>query len=90
LHINSFVAGEIQLNADISSYSTVGYDIEITVADAKNTADPKILTVIIKGQFYHYEYVLLPRDCTYTKTNFINILVYIYNKLCIVVSFVYA
>ncbi|XP_060559152.1 protocadherin-like protein [Ruditapes philippinarum] len=43
-----FASGEIQLNADISSYATVGYDIEITVADAKNTADPKILTVIIK------------------------------------------
>ncbi|XP_053376788.1 cadherin-23-like [Mercenaria mercenaria] len=43
-----FASGEIQLNADISNYNTVGYDIEITVADAKNTVGPKILTVIIE------------------------------------------
>ncbi|XP_060568295.1 cadherin-23-like [Ruditapes philippinarum] len=44
-----FASGEIQLNADISNYNTVGYDIEITVADDKNTASPKILTVLIRG-----------------------------------------
>ncbi|XP_053376789.1 cadherin-23-like [Mercenaria mercenaria] len=44
-----FASGEIQLNADISNYTTVGYDIEITVADAKNTVGPTILTVIIQG-----------------------------------------
>ncbi|XP_053376790.1 protocadherin Fat 4-like [Mercenaria mercenaria] len=43
-----FASGQIQLNADISSFTTVGYDIEITVADAKNTVGPKTLTVLIK------------------------------------------
>lgn len=43
------LAGAIQLNADISGYTTTGYDINVTVWDAKNTVGPKILTVIVRG-----------------------------------------
>ncbi|XP_052781618.1 cadherin-related family member 2-like [Mya arenaria] len=43
-----FDSGEIQLNADISGYTTTGFDINVTVRDGKNTVGPEILTVIIK------------------------------------------
>lgn len=43
-----YAGGQIQLNADISSYTTTGYDLEIYVSDGRATVGPKILTVIIQ------------------------------------------
>lgn len=49
-------AGAIQLKEDISGHTTTGYDIAITVSDAKNTVGPKILTIIVKGKHIIYKY----------------------------------
>jgi len=42
-------AGAIQLDRDISTFSTTGYDLSITVTDGKSVTGPAILTVIVRG-----------------------------------------
>jgi hypothetical protein len=59
-NIDSFVyilltilAGQIQITEDLSGHTTVGYDVYITVADARNTVGPKILTITVAGKSEH-------------------------------------
>ncbi|WAR26473.1 FAT2-like protein [Mya arenaria] len=42
--ITNLQAGEIQLNADISGYTTTGFDINVTVRDGKNTTNDDVGT----------------------------------------------
>ncbi|WAR16998.1 hypothetical protein MAR_031592 [Mya arenaria] len=40
-------AGQIQINTDLTGHTTVGYDLEITVSDSKNTVGPRLLTITL-------------------------------------------
>ncbi|XP_052820078.1 cadherin-23-like [Mya arenaria] len=46
-----FNSGEIKLNADLTDHAVVGYDLEIHVADSRNTVGPSLLTITIAGMF---------------------------------------
>ena len=45
-----FQAGAIQIDQDISTHTTVGYDISVTVSDGKNTVGPRLLTITFAGK----------------------------------------
>ncbi|XP_052762071.1 cadherin EGF LAG seven-pass G-type receptor 2-like [Mya arenaria] len=42
-----FNSGQIQINTDLTGHTTVGYDLEITVSDSKNTVGPRLLTITL-------------------------------------------
>ncbi|KAL4229500.1 hypothetical protein ACF0H5_012540 [Mactra antiquata] len=42
-----FNSGEIQISEDLSTHTTVGYDLNITVSDGRNTVGPSSLTITI-------------------------------------------
>ena len=58
-----FTAGAIQLDQDISTFTTTGFDLSITVTDGKSTTGPAILTVIIRG-IYVFKCKVLTNTCT--------------------------
>jgi hypothetical protein len=49
VRIPFITAGDIQITEDMTSYFTVGYDLDITVSDGRNTVGPKTLTIIMTG-----------------------------------------
>ena len=53
-----FQAGAIQIDQDISTHTTVGYDISVTVSDGKNTVGPRLLTITFAGKVVQMQYVL--------------------------------
>lgn len=68
--ISLLSAGDILVTEDLSSHTTVGYDISITVDDGKNTVGPRILTVILNGICYFVLLILVFGICDFNAVTY--------------------
>ncbi|KAH3750872.1 hypothetical protein DPMN_185408 [Dreissena polymorpha] len=71
-----FNSGEIQITEDLSGHTVVGYDLQITVADSRNTVGPRLLTITIADLNDPVQLTNIPSSVVIKENSAVGALVY--------------